>query len=257
VLLLLLRETKTRTDELKTKRSRIDVRGIPVEIVRKNIKNLNLRVYPPDGLVRVSMPYFLDDDIAQMAVTARWDWIRRQQARVRQQSRHPEHQMITGENHYVQGKACRLNVIEQTGHAVVTLGEDATLELQVPVGTSSHQRAAVLDAWYRQRLREQLPALVKRWEPTLGVKVAEFRIKKMKTRWGTCNVAARRVWLNLELAKRPSACLEYVLVHEMVHLLEQSHNQRFWRLMDRFMPQWRLHRAELKGANAAPYTRNS
>lgn len=119
------------------------------------------------------------------------------------------------------------------------------MELRVRPGTSRAQREAVLQRWYRQRLREQIPQLIAKWEPEIGVTVAAWGIKKMKTRWGTCNIAAQRIWLNLELAKKPAACLEYILVHEMVHLLERHHNERYQQFMDRLMPQWRLHREEL------------
>ncbi len=156
--------------------------------------------------------------------------------------------MVTGESHYVGGRRYRLDVIEHDGPAAVRLRNNTTLELRVRPGTSRAQREAVLHRWYRQRLREQIPQLISKWEPEIGVTVAEWGIKKMKTRWGTCNIDARRIWLNLELAKKPAACLEYILAHEMVHLLERHHNERFQQLMDRLMPQWRLHREELNRA---------
>jgi hypothetical protein len=154
--------------------------------------------------------------------------------------------MITGEKHYVQGQRCRLNVIEHGGPATVGLSNNTTIELRVRPGSCREKRGAALNRWYRERLRGQIPQLIVKWEPELGVKVAEWRIKKMKTRWGTCNIDARRIWLNLELAKKPLSCLEYVLVHEMVHLLERYHNDCFRAYMDQVMPQWRLHRRELK-----------
>jgi len=122
------------------------------------------------------------------------------------------------------------------------------LELRVRSRTGREKREALLHNWYRQQMREQIPELLAKWEPMIGVTVADCRIKKMKTRWGTCNVEARRIWLNLELAKKPTLCTEYILVHEMVHILERRHNDRFRNYMDRFMPQWRLHREELNRA---------
>jgi predicted metal-dependent hydrolase len=231
-----------------TKRHQIDIGGIPVEIVWKDIKNLHLGVYPPDGRVRVAVPLRLADEDVRLAVISRLPWIRRQQDGFERQDRQSQREMITGESHYVQGRRYRLNVIEHDGSPVVRLPNNKTLELRVRPGTDRAQREAVLHRWYRQRLREQIPPLIAKWEPEIGVMVAEWGIKKMKTRWGTCNIAARRIWLNLELAKKPTACLEYILVHEMVHLIERHHNERFKQLMDQFMPQWCQHREELNRA---------
>jgi len=191
---------------------------------------------------------WLGDEAVRQVVLSRLGWIRRKQMRIEMQRRQSQREMITGENHYVQGQRCRLKVIEQGGPAIVGLPDSTTIELRVRPGSDRDQRTAVLNRWYRQRLREQIPQLITKWEPAIGVTVAEWRIKKMKTRWGSCNVDARRIWLNLELAKKPLSCLEYVLVHEMVHLLERYHNDCFRGYMDRILPQWRLHRQELKGS---------
>ncbi len=224
------------------------MQGIPVEVVRKDIKNLHLGVYPPEGRVRVAAPLRLDDEAVRLAVISRLKWIHRQQDGFERQDRQSQREMVTGESHYVQGRRYLLNVIEHEGPAVICLPNNKTLELRVPPGTSREKREAVLHQWYRQRLREQIPQLIAKWEPEIGVTVAQWSIKKMKTRWGTCNIDARRIWLNLELAKKPASCLEYILVHEMVHLLERHHNERFKQLMDRLMPLWRLHREELNRA---------
>jgi hypothetical protein len=223
----------------------MQVQGIPVEVVRKDIKNLHLGVYPPHGRVRVAAPLRLDDEAVRLAVISRLAWIRRQQKGFDQQDRQSEREMVTGESHYVQGRRYRLDVIERDGPPAVRLRNNTILELRVRPGASREQREAVLHRWYRRRLREQIPPLIAKWEPEIGVTVADWGIKKMKTRWGTCTIKARRIWLNLELAKKPAACLEYILVHEMVHLLERHHNDRFRNLMDKLMPQWRLHREEL------------
>lgn len=215
---------------------------MPVEVVRKNIKNLHLSVYPPHGRVRVSAPLRTTDDAIRLAIIEHLGWIHRQQARFEAQERQSERQMVTGESHYVQGRRYRLKVIEHDGPSAVRLPNTRTLELWVRPGTDRPRREAVLNQWYRQRLREQLPALIARWEPVIGVRVAEWGIKKMKTRWGTCNIAARRIWINLELAKKPPACLEYIVVHEMVHLLERHHNEQFKAYMDRFLPHWKSYR---------------
>lgn len=225
--------------------AQMEVGGITVEVVRKPIKHLHLAVYPPHGRVRVAVPLRLNDDAVRLAVVGRLPWIRRQRERFAQQERQSAREMVTGESHYVGGRRYRLHVIEHPGTAGGRLPNNTTLELRVRPGATTAQRAAVLERWYRDRLRAQIPALIRKWEPTIGVRVATWGIKKMKTRWGTCNINAQRIWLNLELAKKPAACLEYVVVHELVHLLERYHNARFQQLMDEFMPQWRFHRDEL------------
>lgn len=222
-----------------------------MEVVRKDIKNLHLAVYPPTGRVRVAVPLCLDDEAVRLAVISRLSWIRRQQASFEQQDRQSEREMVTGESHYVQGRRYRLDVVEHKGPASVTLRNNSTLELRVRPATNQHKREAILHRWYRQRLHDQIPDLIAKWEPVVGVRVADWGIKKMKTRWGTCNIDAHRIWLNLELAKKPSSCLEYILVHEMIHFLERHHNDQFREYMDQFLPHWRLHREELNRAPLA------
>lgn len=230
---------------MTTKHHQIKVGDMRVEIVRKDIKNLHVGVYPPAGRVRVAAPIHLDDEAVRLAVVSRLNWIRRQQQDYEQQERQSEREMVTGESHYVQGRRYRLDVVERDSPTTVCLTNNTTLELQVRPGTSREKREAALHRWYRERLREQIPRLVAKWEPIAGVTVADWRIKKMKTRWGVCNIRAQRIWLNLALAKQPVPCLEYVLVHEMVHLLERHHNYRFHQYMDCFLPHWRLLRARL------------
>ena len=239
---------------MTTSKHQVEVSGITVEVVRKDIKNLHLGVYPPKGRVRVAAPLHIDDEAVRLAVISRLGWIRRKQNGFEQQDRQSEREMITGESHYVQGRRYRLDVIEQNDRPALRLKNNRTLELRVRPGTSRDKREAMLHGWYRQRLRKQIPQLISKWAPKTGVTVSECCIKRMKTRWGTCNKDARRIWLNLELAKKSSACLEYILVHEMVHLLERHHNDRFLEYMDRFMPQWRLYRDELNKAPLAHAT---
>lgn len=222
----------------------LEIQGLAVTVRRKAIKNLHLAVYPPDGRVRVSAPLAMSDDAVRMAVVSRLGWIRRQQARFAAQARQSEREMVRGESHYVWGHRCRLEIEERDAPPQVRVS-GRRLILQVRPGAKAEKRRAVLGEWYRAELRARLPELIARWEPVIGVRVAEWRIKRMKTRWGTCNVEARRIWLNLELAKKAAHCLEYILVHEMVHLLERHHNERFCALMDQFLPQWRLYREEL------------
>jgi predicted metal-dependent hydrolase len=156
--------------------------------------------------------------------------------------------MVSGESHYFLGQRYRLNVVVQDGPGRVAIRNKRTIHLFVREGSDTAQRERVLLAWYRQQLKALIPPLIAQWEAAMGVKVAEWGVKQMKTKWGACNVEARRIWLNLELAKKPTQCLVYIIVHEMAHLLERHHNDGFTKLMDSFMPQWRLHRAELNRA---------
>jgi predicted metal-dependent hydrolase len=236
---------------VSTRRHQIEIRGLPIEVVRKDIKNLHVGVYPPGGRVRVAAPLRLDDDAVRLAVVSRLGWIRRQQAAFGLQVRQSQRELATGESHYVQGRRYRLDVVEHDSPPSVSLARNTTMEMRVRPGTRRDKREALLQRWYRERLRAQIPALVAEWESKVDVMVAEVRIKKMKTRWGSCNAEARRLWLNLELAKKSSSCLEYILVHEMIHILERRHNERFCQLIDRLLPTWRLSREELNRAPLA------
>ena len=231
--------------------SRIEVRGIPIEIVRKDIKNLHLGVYPPAGRVRVAAPLRLDNEAVRLAVVSRLGWIRRQRTAFELQDRESQREFVSGESHYLGGRRYRLDVIWRDVPASVRVRNNAWIELSVRPGDDRKTREAVMQAWYRSQLRDRLPHLFAKWEARIGVQAAEVRIRRMKTRWGSCNQAARRIWLNLELAKKPEGCLEYVLVHELVHLIERRHNERFRDLMDHHQPSWRLHRDELHRAPLA------
>ena len=224
---------------------RIVVDDIPVKVVRKRIKHLHVRVYPPDGEVRVSAPLRTTTTEIRRAVSARIAWIRRHRRRLRGLTYQERHSLLDGERHYVQGRAYTLAVVERAGPPEIHIRDGDALELHVRPGTGRDKREAILNEWYRKLLRETLPDMVALWERRAGVTVAEVRIKRMKTRWGTCNVGERRIWLNIELAKRPVPCLEYVLVHEIVHLLERGHNARFYGLMDELLPDWRRYHEEL------------
>ena len=236
---------------MSTEGARIEIRGIEVEIVRKDIKHLHLGVYPPEGRVRVAAPLRLDDDAVRLAVISRLAWIRRKRAEFQGQDRQSRREFVTGESHYFEGRRYRLDVIESTGPTGIRLRDHAWVEMRVRPDTGRDAREAMLYRWYRARLRERIPELIAKWEPRIDVTVAEWRIRRMKTRWGTCNPNARRLWLNSELAKKPVSCLEYVVVHEMIHLIERAHNDRFRRILDRVMPAWGARLDELNRAYLA------
>ena len=225
------------------------IRELRVQVVRKDIKNLHLGVYPPEGRVRVAAPLLVSDDAVRLAVIDKLTWIRRQQAQFAAQPRQSEREMVSGESHYFLGRRYRLRVHEQDAPARVALRGVASLDLFVRPGTAADQRRAVLERWYRAQLKALIAPLLTQWQPLLGVQAAAWGVKKMKTQWGSCNPATRRLWLNLELAKKPQQCLEYVVVHELAHLLERLHNARFVALLDQHLPQWQQARQLL---NALP-----
>jgi predicted metal-dependent hydrolase len=198
--------------------------------------------------VRVAAPLRVSNDAVRLAVIGKLAWIKRQQANFTGQDRQSAREYISGESHYFLGQRYRLNVVVQDGSAHVAIRNNRTIDLFVREGSDTAQRERAFLAWYRQQLKELIPPLIVQWEAIVNVKVAEWGVKRMKTKWGACNIKARRIWLNLELAKKPVQCLEYITVHEMVHLLERHHNDRFTTLMDGFTPQWRHHREELNRA---------
>ncbi len=235
----------------KTMNYHIDVSGLSIEVFRKDIKHLYIGVHPPNGQIRVSAPLRFDDDAVRMAIISRLGWIRKKQKEFTKQQRQSQREFITGESHYFAGRRYRLDVTEQNRPPSVKLLNNSRIGLTVRPGTDRDKREAIFHAWYREHLKSQLPPLITKWEQKIGVSVNEVCIKKMKTLWGSCNIDAKRIWLNLELAKKPNSCLIYVLVHEMVHLLERHHNDRFHKLMDTFIPQWRTYRDELNKAPLA------
>jgi predicted metal-dependent hydrolase len=238
-------------NQVSTEKHQITVSGIRVEVVRKAIKNMHLTVYPPDGRVRITVPKSVNDEAVRLVIVRRLGWIKRQQAKFESKPCQSQREMVTGESHYFMGHPYLLQITEHTGPGTVLLRSNTHLDVFVRSGATVEQRERVLQEWYREQLRALIPPLIKKWEAIMDVQVAEWRIKRMKTRWGSCNIRAGRIWLSLELATKPLHCLEYVIVHEMAHLRERRHDKRFKALMDELLPCWRLHKAEL---NAAPLT---
>lgn len=226
----------------------IEVANIQIEVVRKDIKNLHLAVYPPDGRVRVASPLRIDDESVRLFAISKLPWIKRHQAKFLEQEREAKRDYVNGESHYFQGRRYLLNVHETKSNPVVKLRNANQLDLFVKEGSTTEQKESVMISWYRQNLKSQIPNLIAKWEATLGVKIHGWGVKRMKTKWGTCNIEVGRIWVNLELAKKSPNCLEYILVHEMVHLLERHHNDRFIAHMNHFLPNWRLLRDELNRA---------
>lgn len=234
---------------MSTETRQISVSGIKVEIVRKSIKNLHLGVYPPNGRVRVAAPMAVNDDAVRLAVVTRLPWIRRRQAAFTRQKRQSIRRYVSGESHFVFGRRYRLRVIAGLGPSGVTITNARSLTLRCASGSTPEQRERTMLVWYRKILREAARPLVEKWAGLIGVPAPQWGIRRMKTKWGSCSTASQKIWMNLELAKKPPQSLEYVIVHELSHLIERKHNDRFVKLMDRHLPDWRTIRDEL---NAAP-----
>jgi len=223
----------------------IEVNGLTVNVVRKNIKNLHLAVYPPNGRIRVAAPMRVNDEAVRLAVIAKLGWIKRQQIKFEEQERESIREYVSGESHYFQGNRYLLNVIEHNGAPRVVIRNKRKIDLYIRPNCSQTQKEKAFSAWYREHLRTAIPSLISKWEKRIGVHADEWVIKKMKTKWGSCNIEHKRILINLELAKKSKRCLEYIIVHELVHLLERHHNDNFLSLMNKFMPNWKQYRDEL------------
>jgi predicted metal-dependent hydrolase len=219
--------------------SLLTVEDVSIQVTRKNIKNMYLRVYPGSGIVKLSGPRHIRQSTLEEFVVSRIPWIKKQLKRKPATPFKEKNSFVTGEIHRVWGKKRKLLVIEGRQNHGVTLNRFEELELHIRKGSSLKKREEVLNSWYREELKREIARLIDKWEPVMGVSVNDFGVKKMKTRWGSCNIRAKRIWLNLELAKRDPACLEMVVVHEMVHLLERLHSKRFYGYMDKFLPYWK------------------
>src|SRR5215203_340618 len=224
--------------------SQIELGDIKVDVVLKDIKNVHLSVYPPAGRVRISAPKRMSLDTIRVFAISKLGWIRQQQAKLREQERETPRDYVDRESHYVWGRRYLLAVTESNEPPSIELKHRHML-LRVRPGTDEDKRQALVEEWYREQLKEAVPPLLERWQPQLGVEVERFFVQRMKTKWGSCNHKARTIRLNTELAKKPAECLEYIVVHELVHLLEPTHNARFIALMDQFIPKWQFHRQVL------------
>ena len=218
------------------------IRDMDIQVIRKTIKNFHLAVLPPYGKVRVAVPHHVTDERVRLAIISKLAWIRRQQADFNQQPRQTEREMINGESHYLWGRQYRLEVIEQVGKHRIEVKGKSKFRLYVQAGTSADNRLVVLNNWYREQLKVKIDELIEHWSPIIKRKPKSCGIRKMKTKWGSCNIETKRILFNLELVKKPPECLEYILVHELVHLLVRHHNERFRKHMDTFLPKWREHR---------------
>lgn len=235
---------------MSTTRAYLTVRGIDIDVVYKDIKHLHIGVYPPSGRVRVAAPTHVNDDTIRLAVVQRLSWIRRQRKELSGATRQSTREMVTGESHFVWGTRKRLKVVERPGRAHVEV-DGERLVVYASTESTAEQRRSVLDRWYREQLRNALLDLISSWESKLDVTVPKWTVRKMKTKWGSCNRETLNVWFNVELAKKDPVCLEYIVAHELMHYFERGHGAKFSALMDKHLPDWRMRRDLLNGSPLA------
>lgn len=224
--------------------AQITLGDIVADVILKDIKNVHLSVYPPNGHVRISAPERMTIDNVRAYAVTKLNWIKQQQKKLRSQERITPREYIDGESHYVWGKRYRLRIVEGTSSPHVRV-RARHIDLHIYPGMPTEKREELLEGWLRLQLKAAVPALIAKWEPRLEVVVCNFYVQRMKTKWGSCSPVKGNIRLNTELAKKPVECLEYIVVHEMVHLLERSHNDRFVALMTSNMPKWKFYRDEL------------
>lgn len=223
----------------------LKIGDLSIDLIRKNIKNMHLAVYPPTGRVRLAIPEETPQDTARLFAISKISWIRKHQRNFLAQDRQAPRQFKERESHYFLGKRYLLRIVEREAPPKVVFNTKTYIDLYVRPNSTTEQRQIIINEWYRAELKKLIPPIINKWEKQIGVTIEDWQVKQMKTKWGTCNIEKKRIWINLELAKKPLNCLEYIVVHEMIHLLERHHNDRFLALMERFMPQWKFHKEEL------------
>lgn len=226
----------------------IYINDLQIELEKKRIKNMYLKILPPDGRVHVNAPVRMSDNEIKHFILTKLDWIQLQQEKMSNRHTHQLQEYVDGEEIYLWGERYRLSVKLTTGRPNIQLEGD-TFQLSVKEHTTSIQRKQMIDHWYREALQKVLPPMILQWEQFIGVNSSGFTIRDMKTRWGTCNIRTKKICLSLQLAKKSPRCLEYVVIHELVHLIESSHNKVFKGYMDHFIPEWRMIKKELNGGN--------
>lgn len=231
--------------------SEIEIGGVKIRINRKAIKNIHLSVHPPEGKVTIACPESTKDETLRLYLASKIGWIKRQQKLLQGKDRQSPRKYVTGETHYLFGKAYRLKVLQMDGKPFVQVKGKSVVELNVHVGASVEAKAELMKEFYRVHLKIVLTKMVDDWCRKMDVQPEDWRVKAMKTKWGSCNTEKKTLLFNLELAKKPKTCVEYIVVHELVHLLERLHNDRFVSYMDRFLPMWRRRKEELNSLPVA------
>ncbi len=223
----------------------ITVNNFTIDVVRKNIKNIHLAVYPPTGRIRIAAPIQTHEETIRLFVVSKLGWIKRNQRKLEDQERIPKREYKQRESHYFQGRRYLLNIIDKEGSPEVVVKSKKYIDLYIRPNIPVEKRHEIITEWYRTELKNKIPDIIKKWEKILNVEVDSWQVKQMKTKWGACNIEQKRIWINLELAKKPEHCLEYIIVHEMIHFFERHHNERFVYYMDSYLPNWKQLKIEL------------
>lgn len=223
----------------------ITISNIKIDVISKDIKNIHLGVYPPTGRVRIAAPLKMNDDAIRLFAISKLGWIKRHRQKFAGQERIAPREYKQRESHYFRGRRYLLKVIDEQAPPKVVIRSKTYLELFIRPEATTQKRHEIITEWYRAELKKQIPAIIEKWEKILEVKVNGWQVKQMKTKWGSCNREKKRIWINLELAKKPEHCLEYIIVHEMVHFLERHHKDRFLNYMDTYLPNWKKSKTEL------------
>jgi len=223
----------------------IKISNIEVEVIKKDIKNVHLSVNPPNGRVRIATPLFMIDEDIRLYLISKLPWIKVHQENFQKQERQSPREYVTGESIYYLGKRYIVKPIFHNKPPEIIFTNNKTIELHIKQETTAEKRQEIFSEWYRARLKEIAKPLVEKWQEKTGITINEWQIKKMKTKWGTCNIANKKVWLNLELAKKPVHCIEYIILHELLHITERHHNKQFMLLLEQNMPNWKNYKEEL------------
>lgn len=221
----------------------LQVNNVDIDVIKKDIKNIHLAVYPPDARVRISAPFSYDDETIKLFAVSKWAWIKDNIETVKNQTRIPPKDYISGESHYLFGKRYMLKVVE--GKSSIDIKGMNKLIMTVRKNATKDSKKRLMESWYRKQLTDKLNVLIPQWEETTGLQISSWQIKKMKTRWGSCSINKKSINFNLELAKRKVKEIEYVILHELSHLVEKTHNQKFVSHIEKYMPNWKLYRKEL------------
>lgn len=229
---------------MNIKRNTIELGDLCLEVIHKDIKNVHLSVHPPMGRVTISAPLRMELENIRLFSISKLGWIRKQQVKIKNQKREAPREYVNRESHYYLGQRYLLKVVEENTTPKVVL-KHTTIEIHVRSGSTMKQKEALLQRWYREQLKKLALQLIIKFEKMMNVKVSEVFIRTMKTKWGTCNPRVKRIWLNTELAKKPLECIEYIAVHEMVHLLERKHNDNFIGYMNKYLPRWKYLKEKL------------
>jgi predicted metal-dependent hydrolase len=229
---------------MSTKSEELKISDFKIEVVRKDIKNMHLAVYPPNGRIRLAAPLSTDSEVVRLFAISKISWLKKNVKRIKEQPREISREYVSNESIYFFGKRYLLKVIEKPGNSKVELSHKYIV-LKISPNSTTTDKEKVIKEWYRKKLKEKIPELLEKWEKQIGVKAKVWGIRQMKTKWGSCNPDTERILINLELAKKPPICLDYIIVHELIHLIERNHTKKFIELMTKHMPKWRLHREEL------------